>query len=39
MQFLKDLQTRMSESVILTRGDISLIYLSIALIWLDRFLF
>ena len=39
MQFLKDLQTRMSESVILTRGDISLICLSIALIYLDCFLF
>lgn len=39
MQFLKDLQAHMSESVILTRGDISLIYLSIALIWLDRLLF
>lgn len=39
MQFLKDLQARMSESVVLTRGDVSLIYLSIALIWLDRFLF
>ena len=39
MQFLKDLQARMSESVIPTRGDVSIIYLSIALIWLDRFLF
>ena len=39
MQFLKDLQTRMSEPVILMRGDLSFIYLSIALIWLDRFLF
>ena len=39
MQFLKDLQARMSESVILTRGDLNFIYLSIALIWLDRFLF
>ena len=39
MHFLKDLQTRMAESAILTRGDVSLIYLSIALIWLDRFLF
>lgn len=39
MQFLKDLQARMSESVILTRGDLSFIYLSIALVWLDRYLF
>jgi len=39
MQFLKDLQTSMSESVILTRGDLSFIYLSIALVWLDRYLF